>query len=311
MRCFALSRKNRYDLVHCRSYVPSVIGLLLKKLFGSRFLFDMRGFWVDERVDGGIWRSGSASFRISKWFERRFLENADVVVTLTRSAVKELEKIDYLQAMPFEYRIIPTCVDMERFRPLASLRDDTDFVLGYLGSVGTWYLFDELLDAYRAFLQKRPATRLLIINRDDHEFIRDRLQHFSVPTESVEVLAGDYEEVPKLLARIDAGIFLIKPVYSKRASAPTRLGELLACGKPCLGNSGVGDIETILKEKGVGICVDEISREAIVHGLTELADLSSQQDIAARCRESAGKYFSLDMGVSQYSEIYGSLEAKP
>ena len=45
----------RIQIVHARSYVPSVIALVLKKLFRLKFIFDMCGFWADERVDGGLW----------------------------------------------------------------------------------------------------------------------------------------------------------------------------------------------------------------------------------------------------------------
>src|SRR5690606_19155716 len=40
-----LVRRNGLGIVHARSYVAGVIGLLVKRLTGARFLFDMRGFW--------------------------------------------------------------------------------------------------------------------------------------------------------------------------------------------------------------------------------------------------------------------------
>ena len=49
--------KNHYDIIHCRSYLSAEIGRELKQKFGARYLFDMRGFWVDERVDGGMWNT--------------------------------------------------------------------------------------------------------------------------------------------------------------------------------------------------------------------------------------------------------------
>src|SRR5690348_11149221 len=48
----------RYQLriVHARSYVPSVAAVAIKGVTGAKYLFDMRGFWADERVDGGLWQ---------------------------------------------------------------------------------------------------------------------------------------------------------------------------------------------------------------------------------------------------------------
>ena len=44
----------KVKIVHARSYVPALIALALKRIAGVRFLFDMRGLWADERVDGGL-----------------------------------------------------------------------------------------------------------------------------------------------------------------------------------------------------------------------------------------------------------------
>src|SRR6185295_13526614 len=41
----------KIEIVHGRSYIPSMIGIVLKKKFGVRMIFDMRGFWADERVE--------------------------------------------------------------------------------------------------------------------------------------------------------------------------------------------------------------------------------------------------------------------
>ena len=88
----------------------------------------------------------------------------------------------------------------------------------------------------------QPDAHLLIVNRGQHSFIRERLAVASVPEMNVELTTASHDEVPEYMARMDAGIFFIKPVFSKQASAPTKLAEFLGCGIPCLGNAGVGDM---------------------------------------------------------------------
>ncbi len=46
---------NSNTVLHCRSYLPSLIGMQLKKKLNIKYIFDMRGFWADERIDGNIW----------------------------------------------------------------------------------------------------------------------------------------------------------------------------------------------------------------------------------------------------------------
>src|SRR5713226_3933529 len=62
----------RLSLVHARSDVPSIIALALKGFFRTRFIFDTRGFWADERVDAGVWKQDSRVYRIAKWVEKMF-----------------------------------------------------------------------------------------------------------------------------------------------------------------------------------------------------------------------------------------------
>ena len=56
-------------IVHARSYVASVVALFLKKVFSIKFVFDMRGFWADERVDAGLWTRSGRLYKAAKWFE--------------------------------------------------------------------------------------------------------------------------------------------------------------------------------------------------------------------------------------------------
>src|SRR5215218_153631 len=44
-----LHHQYNFEIVHCRGYIASIIGLNLKKKFGLRFIFDMRGWWADEK----------------------------------------------------------------------------------------------------------------------------------------------------------------------------------------------------------------------------------------------------------------------
>ena len=138
--------------------------------------------------------------------------------------------------------VIPTCADLDRFRIQRPLQTDP-FVLGYVGSVGTWYLLDEMLRCFVLLREQVPQARLLIVNRGEHPLIAARAAAHGIAPEELELVAASHDEVPALIARMSAGMALIKPAYSKIASAPTKLGEYLGCGVPCLGNAGVGDVE--------------------------------------------------------------------
>ena len=299
-------RKRKIRVVHARSYVASAVALAMKKMFKTRFVFDMRGFWADERVDGGLWPADGRMYQTAKWFERRYLQNADHVVSLTAAAIDEMRTWDFVPAgLPMS--VIPTCADLTRFSPDEThARIDAPFVLGYVGSVGTWYLFDEVVSSFQKLQKIRPST-LMIINRNEHEAIRKQLTDRGVSTDAYTLESVSHADVPDAIRSMHAGAFYIRPCYSKTASAPTKMAELLGCGVPCLANRGVGDMEAILEDNGVGVTLEDFSERAHEEGVNRIIDLASQEGIADKCRDLALRLFSLRAGADAYDEIYNKL----
>lgn len=292
-------------VVHARSYVASVMALVIKRMTGARYVFDMRGFWADERVDGGIWPVGGARYRGAKWFERGFLLAADHVISLTHAAVREMQRFDYLKGRMPHFTVIPTCANLARFHP-AALKPE-GLVLGYVGSVGTWYMFDEVVSCVARLLRMRPDARLLVVSRSDHAHIRARLAAGGVPDSAVEVQSANHDEMPVQIRRMHAGVFFIKSAFSKQASAPTKLGELLGCGLPCLSYAGVGDMGEVLAENRVGVALEDFDPASVDAGLKQMIELIQDPAITARCVAAAQANFSLEEGVRRYQAVYDSL----
>jgi glycosyltransferase involved in cell wall biosynthesis len=304
----------RYKLgvVHARSYVASVIALVLKKMLRVYFIFDMRGFWADERVDGDIWKKDSNLYRIAKYFEKLFLLNADVIISLTYSAVKEIEKFQYLQHKTLSIEVITTCTNLELFKPNFSVKKANDkeesFTVGYVGSVGVWYLFSEALDYFKLIKKVIPNARLHIINKGSHEYIYKYLSNAGINENSVLVEEKDHAGVVRAMQSMDVGIFMIKPLYSKMASMPTKLGEFLGCGVPCICNSGVGDMSQIVDGEHVGVVLKSFNQDEKKESIDCLLELINNPETKKRCRKTALKYFSLEQGIQQYESIYCSLD---
>lgn len=303
-----LTLVHRVSILHARSYVASMMAFFIKRLTGVRYVFDMRGFWADERVDGGLWPAGGRLYKLAKRFERRFLLNADHVVTLTHAAVRIIQGFSYLQSRSPPFTVIPTCADLKRFKPAPKVYGPNPFVLGYVGTVGTWYLFDHVAATVATLLRLRPDAQFLVVNRGEHSHIRDRLQAAGVPMSAVQITSATHAEVPTLMSRMHAGIFFIKPAYSKQGSAPTKLAEFLGCGIPCLGNSGVGDMAEILHKDRVGVALERLNDRSIAKGLQDLFELVADPTTMHRCVESARKHFSLEDGVAKYRDIYEALK---
>lgn len=299
----AIALANQIDIVHARSYVPALMALAVKRVTGARFLFDMRGFWADERVDGGIWPRDGSLFRVTKRLESTFVSSADHIVTLTDASARELQTWPAVNA---PVSVIPTCADLDRFSPRPDRRD-AHFTFGYVGSVGTWYLFDETLRLFESIRRVRTDARFLIVNRSEHDAIHAAIARTGLDPDHIEVVRAEHSDVQHHIARMWLAAALIKPCYSKIASAPTKLAEYLGCGVPCVGNTGVGDMEEILEGRRVGVALTDFSAADLDRGSERAVTIAESTNIQHLCAETARSLFSLEGGVNDYHRIYDSL----
>jgi glycosyltransferase involved in cell wall biosynthesis len=306
----ALALRHRLRVVHARSYVPALMALAVKRATGASFLFDMRGFWADERIDGGLWPRDGRLYRAAKSVERNLLLAADHVVTLTHASEAELRRWPYLQGRTPPISVIPTCADLDRFTIQGPLQRDP-FVLGYVGSVGTWYLLDEMLQCFLILQREMPDARLLIVNRHEQTMIRDRLSAHSIARSDADVISSNYQEMPVIIGRMTAAMALYKPSYSRLACAPTKVGEYLGSGVPCLANRGIGDLEQVLDRRCVGDTASSLAEADLAMAVRRMDALVSDKCIQERCRNAATELFSLEHGVEDYASIYRLLSRLP
>ena len=310
-----LHRGHPFDLVHCRSYLPALVGLKMKRRHGVPFVFDMRGFWAEERVDGGIWSLSNPLFAmIYRYFKKReaeFLAEANHVVSLTEEGRRILLARRGPNGPPIT--VIPCCVDFDAFPAVTTARraaarrelgiapDAT--VAAYLGSWGSWYMTGEMLDFFKIQLGLDRAARFLIVSREPREQVLAEAVKHGIPADSLIVRAASRSEVPRLMAAADYGLFFILPAFSKKASSPTKMGEFLSLELPVITNGGVGDVEPILREASAGVILHEFRDDDYRSALDELAGLKPDMK---RWRSAARRWFDLDTGIDRYDDIYRS-----
>lgn len=312
-------KKKQIDLVHCRSYMAALIGLELKQKHKLKFVFDMRGFWADERIDGEIWSKNNPVHRMLyayfKKKEYQFLKHADYTISLTEKAKAEIKSWKGLINIPIE--VIPCCVDLELFDSKESYSGQKDtlkedlgipkdtLVISYLGSIGTWYMIDEMLDFFNALLKVKPNATFLFITPDNPNDILRLAANKNIPIEAIVIHSVARSQVPKYLHLSDISLYLIKPLYSKQASSPTKTGEIMAMGIPLITNAGIGDSDAIIKNTKSGLLINEFSNaeyNRIIHEIETL--LKSDHKII---RQGAKEYFSLQNGVQKYNAVYKKL----
>ncbi len=321
-KVFQLQRAKAFEIVHCRSYIPSLVGLELKRNFGVKFLFDMRGFWADERSEGGIWNLNNplyqSIYRYFKKKERKFLLESDAIVSLTENAKREIHSWRGLNIHLNKINVIPCCVDLDLFseKKIDQVKKNIlreklniskeNFVISYAGSIGTWYLLEEMLKFFMHLQYRKPNALFLIITPDDGEKIYALAASLQVDLNKIIVQHAVRDEMPLLLSLSDASVFFIKNTWSKKASSPTKMAELMSMGIPIVCNSDIGDIDEIINKFQAGILIDKLDKEHFDEAVNKLLNTPFSKE---NIRAAASAFFSLKSGVNGYREIYDSITA--
>lgn len=306
----ALRRRGRAGIVHARGYLPGLMGLAGRRAdAGIRLLFDMRGFWVDERIEGGYWPPRSVTVRLGRRVERGLLRKADHLVLLTRRAAERLADLSGGAAPP-PWTVVPTCVDLDRFRPPERPEAAREAVPGaregpvlvHLGTLTGWYDASATLGVAREFVQRTNGS-FVILTRDVAE--ARRLTEASGVAAHVQQV--DPVDVPGWLAASDAGLALVRPSLSKDASFPTKIGEYLATGLAVLATP-VGDLESLADGRVLGLHRDG---DSAVDAAAWLQEAAASPERVGRARAMAEATVGLEAGVEKLAGVYAALGVTP
>jgi glycosyltransferase involved in cell wall biosynthesis len=308
------------DMVHTRPGVPALVGLWLKKKFGIKFLNDIREFYADSRVEGLMWRLENPLYKmVYRFFKRKETEAValnDGIVCLTYAAEKIIQQWpEFKKGTPLE--VIPCSADLELFNPASVTAAQTnalkselhitpnDFIVTYLGSIGGWYLTNEMLDFCKVLSDKMPAAKFLFISPHRHEEIIAAAVKHQLPAEKIITKKAARKEVPLLLSLSNFSIFFIRPCYSKQSSSPTKHGEIMAMGIPLITNSGVGDVQAIVEKYKSGIVINNFTNEDYITAAMAIG--AKQEYNAAAIRKGAEEFYSLQSAIEKYKRIYGNI----
>jgi glycosyltransferase involved in cell wall biosynthesis len=304
-----LARRHRARLLHARSVLCAAMLYPARLIGGGRFLVDIRGFWADERADGGLIRVGGMVYRVLKVIEKAMLRRADHIVTLTDASVPYLRDDPRFGQPRAPISVIPTCADLALFSPDPDEPAPRPLTIGYVGQIGTWYMLDEMLAVFAAIRRLRPDARLLMVNKNQQDVIWRALDRMAIDPDVVEITAASRDRMPEQIRRMDAGLALIQPYFSKIASAPTKLAEYLGCGVPVVGNVGCGDMVQIIERDAVGVAMANTGAAAIDAAAIDLLECLRDPALPERCVAAARRHFALEEGAARYRQIYRALAA--
>lgn len=307
----------RYELVHCRSYVATICAVLLKFLLPNvKVVFDVRGFYPEEGILQGCWKTHSLSYKMWKYLERYLLVTSDKVIALSDTFMQHICQIE----PEAKCSVIFASVDVDSFRfdphvrkrlrKEMGLQGSTVFV--YNGGLGSWHDPAMLTRVYKAIKSRMGNSKLLILTKYDKARLVELLRKAGFHDGDHIILRCQPGEVVRYLQVADYGIVPLRDLngdYARRIIGHTMIGlkvaEYLACGLPIIVNSDVGGIKSLMARYKIGV---EFSREELWNLHSNVSSVDSRYETYRdECLSVARNFFSVDEAAKSYYEIYREL----
>jgi glycosyltransferase involved in cell wall biosynthesis len=244
------------------------------------------------------------------------LQNAAHIISLTHAGKQELHN-KYNQQVPGllnKITVIPTCADLDLFdynridadakaqlQNTLGLKDK--FVVSYSGSVGGWYLINEMLAFIKVIKQTVPNVVFLCLTKEPQQEVLRHLQANGLDASDVVIKFANRAALPLYLSLSNLSVFFIRNTYSKISSSPTKYPELMGLGIPVICND-IGDTGHFVTTTQSGIVVNEFNEAAFKKAITDFFNTSFSRE---HIRNEAKKYFDLQTAIKDYSGVYAGV----
>lgn len=302
----------RPDIVHSRTFIGGLMGLAITSVLRSKLIYHNEGFYPDEQVDAGVWKANSTSHRVAKNLERKLYYKADAIVAMSHRSKRVIEEIPAVRAKETPVIVVPSCVDLNHFQSkqpkLRAGQDTLRFV--YSGSIGGRYNLDQAGRFVVAASNEIGNAYLRVLTRQDPTLVASMLGRAGLNRDSWSTEAVPHSEMPSMLADQDAGLLFLTQGLSEHGCSPTKIGEYWAMGLPVVTTANVGDTDEIIQREQVGVIVRENSEEAFRNAARELKSLLEDEQLPARCRRAAERYYALEPACDQQFKLYEELRSK-
>lgn len=308
-----LSRRRKIEAIHTRGYIAACIGFALKYILRTKVIFDMRGFWADEKVDAGNWSRNGVTYKTVKRLEKIFISRADEIVVLTEEAKRYISENYSVTA---DIAVIPCCVDTSLFgSDLPGSALDTGKVPGkrvvlYVGNLGSFYNTGKIFSFFSFLKTMDNAFFLRIISGYEKDLLAKTAEANNVrePDYSVERL--DHKDMPEAFSAAEISLIFYNRKLSGIGCFPIKFAESLASGVPVIINAGIGDCDRIVTDNRVGAVLKYYSKAEYERAFSMIERFNTERSgVRQRCRETALRLFSLDAGVKKYEDVYGKIRS--
>ena len=235
---YAITHPKKYDIVYATSppIFAGIAGAVIARLFGAKFVLEIRDIWPDSAVDAGKIEEDSFYYRIGKRIERTLYRMADRIIPVTHCS----EEIIANRGGDGKTSVVHNGVDLDHFYKREEPQEEIDepydhskFRVGYVGSLGVIHDLDTFVQAAK-LVEDDPEFEFVIVGDGGaRDKLLEALEEYN-PANITWVGLKEHEKVPAYISSFDVAI---NPVYNAKifeSIITVKFYEYLACETPVI-----------------------------------------------------------------------------
>jgi hypothetical protein len=251
------SLKSKADILHCRSYPASLIGMLIKAVTGKKLIFDMRGVYPEE---GNFlfknWHRSGANFRTWKLIERALLKAADVTVVVSAAFGNHIKNIN--RNNKNKNISVIHCAPELALATSRPLPKGNEVNIVYSGTLDGWTSPALLANTFKWILDanKTISLHLNIYSTTNKQLIDHAFSAVNIENDKFTISALKAKDVQKKLLENDMAILVREKSIVNDISFPVKIGEYIAASLPILTNENIQGAQEFILSQEVGISLE-------------------------------------------------------
>lgn len=309
----ALAKPARPDAVIVSSppFFTGIAGILFSRLRRAPFVFEVRDLWPEVFAATGVLSRG-AVFRLLEGLEKFFYGAARRIVVVTNSFRDDLVRRGVQDS---KLAVIPNGADLAFYAPgpgseelRRQLGGEGKFLATYVGTHGLATGLTQVLDTAEALRQDprfafafvgEGAERAALIEESRRRGLANTVFHPALPK----------ERMPELYASSDACIVCLRPLPLFAKFIPSKLFEILACGRPLVA-ALAGEAAEIVRGAG-GKVVAPGDGPAIAQALREIHESPGlRREMELSGRRFVAEHFDRRDLARRYLDVLRALAAR-
>ncbi len=259
------------------SLFTGLTGLLVSRLKGIPFVFEVRDLWPEVILAIGAGRESSLSYKVFDKIASTLYNKSDLIIVVTESFKDQITSSRGIR--PDKIKVIENAVDTDFFKPFTvdsesvqklGLKDK--FVVSYIGTIGYTHGVEVVLRAAPEIKREIPELLFLLVGSGSD---KKRLLKIcnDEGLDNVRFLEQQPKNtIPTFVNASDVSLVLSikQPLLNKTIFA--KVFEPMACGKPIIVGA-IGETRNIVIEKAnCGIGFEPEDPQGLIDSIMKLYD---------------------------------------